>query len=152
MTKLPECRNCRSTLRSHQQAFFLSNLRDIGEHLRIAYGNHCSWLRRRMSSMMKSPMAGHAQSGSLVEAHGQASALRRFSSKAFTIGAQPSAWTVTILGRLGPIQPSCSISSKAFHIPIRPVPPPVGYTMTSGSRQPNCSASSSPSVFFPSMR
>ncbi len=42
------------------------------------------------------------------------------------MGAQPSDWTVTIRGRLGPIQPSFSISPNAFHMPTSPVPPPVG--------------------------
>ena len=66
-------------------------------------------------------------------------------SNARTRGAQPSAWTTTILGRRAPIQPSSSISAKAFHIPTMPVPPPVGKTMTSGhqaSPQPPASASS----------
>src|SRR5258706_14255614 len=53
-------------------------------------------------------------------------------ANACTIGAQPSAWTVTIRGRRLSIQPICSISSKAFHIPISPVPPPVGYKITMG--------------------
>ena len=48
------------------------------------------------------------------------------SANAFTIGAQPSACTANIRGRLGPTKPIASISSKAFHMPMRPVPPPVG--------------------------
>ena len=50
----------------------------------------------------------------------------RPASNARTIGAQPSACTATIRGRLRADQPTASNSSNAFHMPIRPVPPPVG--------------------------
>ena len=69
-----------------------------------------------------------------------------------TIGAQPSACTAYIRGRLPSSQPISSISANAFHIPTIPVPPPVGYKITSGSSHPNCSAISYPIVFLPSAR
>jgi hypothetical protein len=63
----------------------------------------------------------------MVCAFGQSSDRSAPSSNARTIGAQCSAWTDTIFGRLpAAIQPMRSISSNAFHMPTMPVPPPVG--------------------------
>ena len=53
--------------------------------------------------------------------------LRDEGRSARTIGAQPSACTLTIRGRCPrSSKPICSSSSKAFHMPTSPVPPPVG--------------------------
>ena len=85
-------------------------------------------LSRTARRTRKSPIAfGTRKPSAIVRASGNSSDRSLPSSNARTIGAQCSAWTETILGRLpGVFQPIASISSKAFHIPTMPVPPPVG--------------------------
>ncbi len=86
-------------------------------------------LSRIARSTRKSPTAfGTRSPSAIVFAPSHIGARSACSSNAFTIGAQPSACTVTMRGRFEPagIQPIASSSSNAFHMPTMPVPPPVG--------------------------
>ena len=84
-------------------------------------------LSRAALSTRKSPSAlGTLSPAASVEAFWKYSLSSLPSSYALTMGAQPSAWTLIILGRSLPIQPSSSSASKTFHMPMMPVPPPVG--------------------------
>ncbi len=70
---------------------------------------------------------GTRRPSAMVVAPSHGSAFSSPASNARTIGAQPSACTDTMRGRVaGVTQPIRSISSNAFHMPTRPVPPPVG--------------------------
>ena len=86
-------------------------------------------LSRTARSTRKSPIAfGTRSPSATVRAPCHISARSVPSASARTIGAQPSACTLTMRGRLPPwgSQPMASISAKAFHMPTMPVPPPVG--------------------------
>ena len=85
-------------------------------------------LSRIVRRIRKSAMArGTRRPSATVCAFSQVPAASAPLLKARMIGAQPSVWTDTILGRRPEVsQPIASISANAFHMPIRPVPPPVG--------------------------